>query len=215
MVILFQGDSITDSGRSREADMHIGHGYAQLAKAHLCFREPGKYKILNRGINGNRSTDIYARIKSDMINLGPDFISILMGVNDVWHEIGSNNGVATPKYETIYTMLIEELREALPDVKLMMLEPFVLEGPATTGTLADGSDKYERFRRDVEDKARAARRVADKFGVPFVELQRLFDEATKKQPSTYWLYDGVHPSPAGHQLIANEWLAMFDKIMGE
>ena len=100
--ILFQGDSITDCGRDRTNNELIGSGYACLVKANMMFEYPTEYRFFNRGINGNRSVDLYARIKSDIINLQPDYISFLIGVNDVWQEIGSCNGVSAEKYEKIY-----------------------------------------------------------------------------------------------------------------
>ena len=113
--ILFQGDSITDAGRSREDDANLGLGYPTLVKGELGFEYPGRYTMLNRGISGNRVVDLYARIKADIINLKPDVMSILIGVNDVWHELGGHNGVDAEKYFKIYSMLIEEIKEALPE----------------------------------------------------------------------------------------------------
>ena len=93
MKILFQGDSITDCGRSRENNINVGTGYALLVKSALGFEEPAAHEFLNRGISGNRIVDVYARIKKDIINLKPDVMSLLIGVNDVWHETGdSPNG---------------------------------------------------------------------------------------------------------------------------
>ena len=211
--ILFQGDSITDVGRSREDNINVGRGYPHLLKAQLNYSEPTKYEIYNKGISGNRIVDIYARIKCDIINLAPDFMSILIGVNDVWHELSYKNGVATPKFEKIYGMLIEEIKEALPDIKILIMEPFALPASATTGELPDGSDKYTVFRADTEAKAAAAKRVAEKYGLGFLPLQKLLDDAAAKTSPEYWLKDGVHPSEAGHALIADEWKKAFDKMM--
>ena len=99
MKILFQGDSITDAGRSRDNDQYIGTGYPLLVKSELGYKFPGKYEFINRGISGNRIVDLYARIKADIINIKPDVMSILIGVNDVWHEFGVNpNGVSSEKF---------------------------------------------------------------------------------------------------------------------
>lgn len=208
--ILFQGDSITDCGRSREVLTDVGNGYPYLVRAHYGLEKPGQFEIVNRGISGNRSVDLYARIKADIINLKPDYMSILIGVNDVWHELGSQNGVATPKFEKIYTMLIEEVLEALPDIKLMILEPYALPGSATEGTLEDGSDKYTVFRKDTEDKAAACRRVAEKFNIPFVPLQAKLDEMQKAYGTESVSGDGVHPNVTGHLLIARAWMEAFE-----
>ena len=112
--ILFQGDSITDADRNYHDDSKRGLGYPQLVTASLGYDNPGEYSFINRGISGNRIVDVYARIKKDIINLKPDIMSILIGVNDVWHEYNpKHNGVATAKFEKIYSMLIEEIKEEL------------------------------------------------------------------------------------------------------
>lgn len=203
--ILFQGDSITDAGRSREDDTNRGIGYPMLVSARLAFEYPGRYRLLNRGCSGNRVVDIYARIRSDIINLKPDVMSMLIGVNDVWHELALQNGVDAEKYYRIYAMLIEEVREALPGVRIMILEPFVLKGTAT-------GDCWDIFRSEVEKRAAKARDIAEEYNLIFVPLQNKFDEALKMAPSDYWLWDGVHPTEAGHELIGREWLKGFAAV---
>ena len=203
--ILFQGDSITDAHRSRENNSNCGIGYPTLVASEIGYEFPNKYNFLNRGISGDRVVDLYARIKSDIINLKPDIMSILIGVNDVWHEIGWENGVDTAKYEKIYNMLIEEIKSALPEVKIMILEPFVLEGGATR-------EQYGCFRSGVEEKAAAARRVAEKNSLKFIPLMKKFDDAYKKAPSGYFLGDGVHPTAMGHELIKREWIKAFKEL---
>jgi lysophospholipase L1-like esterase len=155
--------------------------------------------------------DVYARIKQDIINLKPDYMSILMGVNDVWHELAIQNGVDTPKFEKIYTMLIEEVLEALPNIKLMILEPYALPGSATEGTLEDGADKYTVFRKETEEKAAACRRVAEKFNIPFVPLQAKLDAMANAYGTESVSGDGVHPNVTGHLLIARAWMEAFEK----
>ena len=121
-LILFQGDSITDCGRSREYDDMTGNGYPTMVKGEIGYKYPGKYSFVNKGISGNRIIDVYARINSDIINLKPDYMSLLIGVNDVWHELGGRcNGISAEKYEKIYSMLIEEIMGALPKIKIMIL----------------------------------------------------------------------------------------------
>ena len=130
-LILFQGDSITDCGRSKDNDGYLGCGYPRLVQSSLGFDCPGEYEFINRGISGNRIVDVYARIKADIINLEPDYLSIYIGVNDVWHELGSKNGVATPKFEKIYSMMLEEIKEDCPETKIFLIAPFVLKGNGT------------------------------------------------------------------------------------
>lgn len=211
--ILFQGDSITDAGRDRNNDANVGRGYPHLIKADMNFREPTKYSFTNKGISGNRVVDVYARIKCDILNIAPDFMSMLIGVNDVWHEYSHNNGISAEKFEKIYCMLIEEVLEALPDIKILIMEPFALPGSATVGELPDGRDKYTVFRAETELRAAAAKRVAEKYGLEFMPLQKLLDGAAASTSPDYWLYDGVHPSEAGHALIAAEWKKAFEKMM--
>lgn len=210
--ILFQGDSITDAGRSRDHNNYMGQGYPHLIKATFNASAPLTYTFYNRGISGNRIVDVYARIKADIINLAPDFMSILIGVNDVWHEVAYQNGVDTDKFERIYSMLIEEVRAALPNVKILIMEPFVLPASATTGELEDGRDKYTLFRTEVEARAAAARRVAQKHALPFLPLQAAFDAACAQAEPSYWLGDGVHPTEAGHALIARLWTEKFNEL---
>jgi len=211
MKILFQGDSITDCGRSRENNINVGTGYALLVKSALGFEEPAAHEFLNRGISGNRIVDVYARIKKDIINLKPDVMSLLIGVNDVWHELGDDpNGVDNDKFFKIYCMLIEEIKEALPDLKLMILEPFCLAGTATTATEA----KWQGFSTEVPKRAAMAKKVAEKYGITFIPLQEKFDKLCESAPADYWLIDGVHPTAMGHQMIAREWIKAY-KTLGE
>ena len=206
--ILFQGDSITDCGRNRASDVHMGAGYPMLVKAQLDIEHPLEYKFINRGIAGNRIVDLYTRIKADIINLEPDFVSLLIGVNDVWHEIDQKNGVSAEKYEKIYCLLLDEILEALPNVKIMILEPFCLRASATDDT-EEYPNKWHTFSSEVKLRAEKARLVAQKYGLPFVELQSKFDEMAEVTGSEFWLGDGVHPTPAGHELIKREWLKCF------
>ena len=211
--ILFQGDSITDCGRNREDFYGLGNGYPLLIKASLGADCPGEYEFINRGISGNRVVDLYARIKIDFINLKPDYASIYIGVNDTWHEIARENGVDTAKFEKIYTMLIDEVQAACPGIKLMVIAPFVLEGSATCDT-EEIPDRWQRFQVDVAEKAEVSRKLAEKYGLPLLELQPVFDEACKSAPASYWTADGVHPTPCGHELIKRLWLDAFEEMKG-
>ena len=209
--ILFQGDSITDCSRSRSDLTEMGGGYPRLVKAALGMDHPGEYEFINRGISGNRIVDLYARIKADFINLKPDYASIYIGVNDAWHEIGSQNGVDTDKFERIYTWLIDEIQTACPETKLMIIAPYVLEGTATCDFEAI-PDRLARFQKDVAEKAEVCKRIAQKYALPLIELQPAFDEACTKAPAVYWTADGVHPTECGHEIIKRLWLDVFEKI---
>ena len=206
MKILFQGDSITDAGRNKEDMTHMGTGYPLLVKAQLGYEQPGKYEFINKGISGNRVVDVYARIKREIINLEPDVMSILIGVNDVWHEFHeSPNGIDADKYFKIYDMLIQEVKEALPEIKIMIMEPFVLKGTAN-------EEKWDSFNAEVKKRAVMAKKIAEKYNLPFIELQKGFDELSKDIDPSYWLRDGVHPTPTGHEFIKTQWLKTFKSL---
>ncbi len=209
--ILFQGDSITDCGRNYDSAYGIGLGYPKLVEATLGADFPNEYEFINRGISGNRIVDLYARIKADFINLKPDYASIYIGVNDAWHEINNQNGVDTAKFETIYTMMIDEIKKALPNIKLIIIAPYVLPGSATCDT-EEIPDRLSRFRTDVGEKAAVSKKIAEKYGLPLIELQPVFDAACEKAEPKYWTPDGVHPSAKGHELIKRLWIEAFEKI---
>lgn len=210
MKILFFGDSITDMNRLRDHEdgtvYSYGVGYPNFIVGELSYKEPTRYEFINRGISGNRIVDLYARAKIDAWNHKPDVLSILIGVNDVWHEISRENGVELPRWERIYRSLIAETKERLPDTKIIICEPFILEGSAT-----DGEERWERF-LEVKEYAKVAKKIAEDYGAYFVPLQEKFDEATKECGTEPYLFDGVHPTAAGAKLIATEWLKAFEKI---
>lgn len=203
--ILFQGDSITDMFRVRDREPYGGCGYATLVSAELGYEYPNEYEFINRGIGGDRSIDLLARIKRDMINLEPDIMSILVGVNDVWREFDQRNGISSDMYEKYLGMIIDELTSALPDIKLMIMGAFVLKGSVT-------EDRWDQFRPMVEQIAAAAERVANSREIKFVPLMQKFDDAAKTAPSDYWTVDGIHPTAAGHELIKREWIKAFNEI---
>ena len=205
-IILFQGDSITDCGRFRDAEdlanHHgaLGSGYAMMAAANLLGRMPAAgLQCYNRGISGNRVVDLNARIRKDIINLRPNVLSILIGVNDTWHEFAfpGKNGVPVPKYQRVYREMLEEVREQLPEVKLVLCEPFVLK----CGVVADD------WIGEIDHRCEVVAKLADEFDAVLVPFQSMFNDAVKSAPPAYWAEDGVHPSAAGHQLMAQTWLS--------
>lgn len=198
--ILFQGDSITDCGRSRDVlppNIGLGQGYAQMITGRLLCDNPAKkIEVLNRGISGNRVVDLYARWKIDALNLKPNILSILVGVNDTWHEFGSQNGVEVPRYEEIYRMLLKWTNKELPKTNIILCEPFVLQCGAV------GKDWVP----EINARRKVVVKLAKEFNTIFVPLQAAFDKAAKQAPAEYWLADGVHPTYAGHTLITDMWI---------
>ena len=215
--ILFQGDSITDCGRSRDAVIAnsqapaaFAPSYPYLVSSRLALDEPGNYRFINRGISGNRIVDLYARIKIDLINLRPDYMSILLGINDVWHEINSKNGVATPKFERVYRMILDEVYEALPNIKILLYTPYVLQGSATVN--AEDPKKWEFFRDGCAEKAEAIKRIAKDYPVGLCVTQPLFDAAERVVAADQLLSDGVHPSIAGGEILARGFMDWFKTV---
>lgn len=201
-IVLFQGDSITDAGRSRERaglandQAALGNGYAWLAAAALLVDRPGSgLKIYNRGISGNKVFQLAERWQADCLDLKPDVLSILIGVNDFWHTLNGSYDGTIEVYERDYTELLARTREALPGVKLVVCEPFVLRCGAVNDQWFPAFDRYRE----------ASRRVAEAAGARFVPFQSAFDEAVHYAPPEHWAKDGVHPSPAGAALMAHVW----------
>lgn len=198
---VFQGDSITDADRGREeGSLNFGHGYPALVSAKLGYKYPGEFKFINSGISGDKSANMYARIKRDTLDYEPDYLSILIGVNDVWHALDSANpatGYSVERYTQILSMFIEDVLEVNPNTVIAILEPFVLDASAT-------HNKYDGFRKGVDERAVAAKAVAEKYNLIFVPLQDKFNEKLALAPESFWLVDGVHPTQAGHELISNE-----------
>lgn len=206
MKILFQGDSITDTGRNTERGslLNIGQGYAMLCASTLGAKYPNRFSFENRGISGNRIVDVYARIKADGWNLAPDVMSILIGVNDVWHELGGKNGVEADRFYRVYKMLVEDTMKALPDIRMILMEPFVLNCGAAAGN-------WDYFKTETALRAEAIQTIASECGQIFLPLQEMFNDACALAPADYWIGDGVHPTVAGHKLIADTWMQTFEE----
>ncbi|MBI1258268.1 MAG: GDSL family lipase [Chloroflexi bacterium] len=195
-VVLFQGDSITDAGRFDSAD-GMGFGYANLAAAWFSALYPEKgVRFINRGISGNRVVDLARRWQPDCLDLKPDWVSILIGINDTWRRYDSNDPTTTEKYETGYRALLRQTTEQLPGVRLILCEPFVLPVPADRAA----------WREDLDPKIAAARRLAREFNALYVPLDGLFAQAATQAEPAFWAEDGVHPTLSGHALMAQAWL---------
>ena len=212
MKIVLFGDSITDMGRDRINNQpnymgSYGCGYPIFIAGELYKQDPTKHVIYNRGIGGNRIVDLYARIKMDVWNLKPDVLSILIGINDIWHEIGDKNGVDIARFERVYRMLIEDTLKVLPNVKIILCEPFVLEGSATDST-PDVPDRWERF-LEIYKYAEVVKKLAEEYDLHFLPLQELFTQKAKEFGADQYANDGVHPLIPGATLIADEWVKLF------
>lgn len=207
MNIIFLGDSITDAGRNTTSGCpySIGQGYAMLAEAKLGSSEPGQHTFLNFGVSGERVVDIYAQIKARCWNNNPDVVSLYVGINDVWHEFSHTNGVDAERFERIYRMLVSDTVSRFPNVKFILIAPFILPGEFL-------SQAGESAIAEIKLRCDAISSVAKEFGYPVIDTQAIFDAACKRAPSTVWSVDGVHPTPEGHQLIADAWLEAYKTL---
>lgn len=212
--VLFQGDSITDGGRTRNdtkpnSGSALGTGYPLLVAAALLRRQPDAgWRFFNRGVSGDRVPELEARWTTDTIALEPSILTVLVGVNDFWHTKMGRYAGTTADYEAGYAALLERTRRDLPSVRILVLEPFVLP----VGFVD------ESWFPAFHERRAAAKRVAERVRATFIPLQARFDEAAKagtagngkrERDAAYWAADGVHPTPAGHQLIADAVLEAF------
>ena len=195
-VIVFIGDSITDCGRNYEDASSLGGGYALMVAAQLGLQYPEKnLTVYNRGINGNRAVDLQERWDKDCLELNPDWVSIYIGVNDTWRHMDSGQETTAAEFKASLRDLIERTK-ATGDTKLVLIEPFVLPMPEDRKT----------WRQDLDPKIHVVRELAREYGAQLVPLDGLFAAASMKAEPAFWAGDGVHPSPAGHALIADAWL---------
>ena len=201
-MILFQGDSITDCGRDRSVAepnqaKALATGYPLLIAAHLLSERPeANLRIFNRGVSGNTVPDLDARWQTDALDLRPDILSILIGVNDIWHKLNGTYTGTVEQYESEYTALLDRTKSQLPGVRFVVLEPFVLR----TGAVTDA------WFPEFDQRRAVAARVAERAGATFVPLHDLFQRLAGRAPPAYWAADGVHPTVAGHGVIARAWL---------
>jgi lysophospholipase L1-like esterase len=231
--VLFIGDSITDCGRREGPHAPYGNGYVALARAFLLARyaELG-LEVVNRGIGGNTVRNLAARWQDDVIAEQPDWLSVKIGINDVWRTISNRLDEAVPldEYERTYRQLLDQTRERTR-ARLILVEPYIIAPPVRGGpqaasgmTLADVQRVYPdlrqrgiaeglemaaamvHFRALMDQYVAAVDQLAADYGAVLVRTQAAFDEAIQKQPPAYWAADRVHPSAPGHGVIARAWL---------
>ena len=206
--ILFQGDSITDAGRDKKRQVaneqkSFGRGYAWMAASQLLVSNPEiKLTIHNRGISGNKVHQLDARWQKDCLDLKPDILSILIGVNDIWHGLNGRYNGTVKTYEDDYRKLIRRTKTSLPEIKLVICEPFVLRCGAVNDKWFPEFDQYRSI----------AKKLAIENKAVFVPFQTMFDEAVKYAEPKHWAGDGVHPSPHGASLMAHFWLQAIQSL---
>lgn len=217
MKILFQGDSITDGARYKsrasewDKNHQIGHSYVYIITGLLGMKYPERhFEFINRGISGNAASDLFARWQTDALEKEPDVLSVLVGVNDCVRESKKQTpDLSAAEYEDYYRKILTQSREKNPALKIILLEPFAYvedqenAGPSATVRAAI-----------LRSEQKAVRRLAKEFDAVFVPLQAVFDEAKMQREPSYWIWDGTHPTEAGHALIAREFLKATKSIFG-
>jgi acyl-CoA thioesterase I len=196
--ILFYGDSITDAGRNKTESSDLGRGYVYLTSALLQSRFPQlKLTCINRGIGGNKVKDLEDRLEPDALALKPTLVSIMIGINNSWHRYNKNPPQITSfeDFHATYERMLERLSREL-NPRFVIMEPFLLHIPADRAV----------WREDLDPKIHAIRDLARKYRATYIPLDGIFNAKATTSSLEYWAPDGVHPSPAGHALIAEEWL---------
>jgi acyl-CoA thioesterase-1 len=194
--VLFQGDSITDSGRREDPDGGLGDGYARLAAELIRAARPRAPAFLNRGISGNRMADLRARWTEDAMELAPDLVSVLIGVNDTCRRYDSGEETSVKAYEEDYRHVLAGARDEL-DARLMLVEPFLV--PVTVEQWA--------WREDLDPRIQAVRRLAEEFRAALLAADGLMNQAARVAGSADLVaHDGVHPMPFGHRVLAEAWV---------
>ena len=194
--VLFQGDSITDMARGRTADPNhiLGHGYVFLIAAKYGSSFPqNKVVFINRGISGNKLSDLSKRWKSDTVDQKPDVLSILIGVNDL------NGNVSAEQFEQQYNELLQQTAKDLPNVHLILCEPFGLP-------VGKKTENWDAYHAELLKRQAIVAKLAEKYHAPLAHFQKALDDACKRAPADFWIWDGIHPTYSGHQILADEWV---------
>jgi lysophospholipase L1-like esterase len=208
--ILFQGDSITDGNRGRTTDPNhiLGHGYQFIIASEFAGQFPElNLTFINRGVSGNKVSDLAARWQKDTLDVHPDVLSVLIGVNDVNAGMRDTNRVSAERFESDYDSILAQARAANPQLKLVLCEPFILPGRAN-------QDRWADWQADIRKLQQVVGKLGAKYQAPVVHFQKVFDDATNRAPVGYWIWDGIHPTYAGHQLMADEWVRVYGSFYG-
>ncbi len=196
--ILFTGDSITDCGSSLSNDINfLGHGYPVFIASLLGARYPEyEFSFVNTGVSGNDITELAKRWQHDVLDHKPDVLSILIGINDAGARYSHNTSISAMEFSCIYKDLLEQTRKNLPETKIVLMEPFVL--PL--------HEDQRNWRADLDPKIQAVRELAEEFSCILIPLDGIFAAAASRREKSFWVKDGVHPTPTGHALIAESWI---------
>lgn len=195
-VVLFQGDSVTHASRGADWVPNIGLGYAMIASSMFSVKYPEKQvEFVNRGFPGREVKDLETVWQEDCLDLKPNLVSLMMGINDCWRRYDKGVVTSPEEFEEKYREILDLTINTL-NPKIILMEPFLL--PVTKEQLL--------WREDLDPKINIVRKLAIEYKTLFVPTDGLFAQACTKAPPAFWAEDGVHPTPAGHALIAKAWL---------
>lgn len=197
-VVLFQGDSITDCGRDREDIKSLGGGYVNIIRAQYYARNPHcKTVFINKGIGGNKTGDLFNRWDEDCIDLKPDLLTVFVGINDTSRSDENENSDFIKYYTGFLDRAVNET-----EAKIILMEPFVL--PV--------NEERASRRPKLDFKIDIVRKLAHKYNTNLIPLDGIFNSASALKGYEFWAVDGVHPTAAGHALIAQEWFRELERL---
>ena len=201
-VIVFQGDSVTDCGRDQLAEFSLGEGYCQLVYEYLKKERPQlNITVLNRGVSGDRVKDLAARLEEDCLSLNPTVVSILIGINDTWRHYDSLDTTSVEAFEKTYRNILYQIKTQT-QATLVLCQPFVL--PVTA--------EQTHWHEDLNPKLDVIHRLVKEFDAIYVPFGTVLSKAAKEKGAAYFAIDGVHPTLAGHELMATTWLQTVEVI---
>lgn len=201
--LLFQGDSITDSNRDY-ADYHnLGNGYAKYASELLKERHPEiDFEFIDLGISGNQTKDLVDRLEKDFIEIQPDIVSILIGINDVWHYAAKDSQwLDNDIFEERYRTVLEAIKNKT-NAKIMMLEPFLIP-----------VEDKNFFREDLNPKIDIIRKLAREYADVYLPTDGLLQSALIGNDPLTFARDGVHPTAKGAELIGNHYADYIEALL--
>ena len=201
-IVLFQGDSITDCGRDRNDESSLGTGYVKLiADKYNCFYPESNVKFINKGVSGDRVHNLIERYVDDFMDINPDFISIMVGINDVWRRYDSQDPSTVDSYRDHYEYLLKMIKTHMPDTGILIIDPF----------LVHTKPELLIWHEDLDPKIQAVRSLAQKYADFYLPLDGIFaSRCVKKYKNEDLAEDGVHPTPLGHSIIADEILKLLE-----
>ena len=200
--IVFAGDSVTDMGSAQPVGEglfdNVGHSYVRIVENMLAAWYPEiRVRVTNSGISGNTSRDLLERFDRDVVSLHPDWVSICIGINDVWRQFDSpamtDQAVGPREYRANLTKMIEAVRDKVKGI--FILSPYYME-----------PNREDRMRKRMDEYTAICRELAGEYGCIFVDFQKVYEDYCRIRHSTFIAWDRVHPNQVGATLMARAFL---------